>query len=324
MRERIRIKQRGLHVQMPGLVTGTFLEQIARTQGEAPERPFELPTKRVRVDSTELNYFEFGEGDPVVLVHGTIGDFRTWGYQFESLAQSYRVISYSRRYHYPNAWTGDGSDYSTGLHANDLAGFVRALDAGPVHLIGQSYGAAVVAHCARHYPEVVSSLVVIEPAFIPWLQDMAGGMESFAPFAQVMQNAARAMAEGEPKQAVRIFCDGVLGEGTFASLSPEMQSVMLDNAPELKAELEAPALISPFSFDDARMISAPTLSVEGGASLKWLRMIAARFAALVPNAETAMAEDSPHAVHFVAPEKFNSLVLDFLSRHPRRDSVVRS
>jgi pimeloyl-ACP methyl ester carboxylesterase len=97
-----------------------------------------------------------------------------------------------------------------------------------------------------------------------------------------------------------------------------MQAVMLDNAPELKAELEAPGLVSPFTFDDARKIIAPTLSVEGGASLPWLRTIAKRFATLVPNVEKTVADNAPHAVHFVAPEKFNLLVLDFLGRHPRQ------
>ncbi|HUF21926.1 MAG TPA: alpha/beta hydrolase [Burkholderiales bacterium] len=266
----------------------------------------------------ELNYFEFGEGDPVVFVHGTIGDYRTWGYQFESFAERYQVISYSRRYHYPNTWTGNGSDYSTGLHAGDLAELVRALGIGPVHLIGQSYGAAVAAHCARHYPDVVSSLVVVEPSLVPWLEEIEGGMQSFEPFSRVRQDASRAMSTGDAQGAVQIFCDGVLGEGTYASLSPEMQAVMLDNAPELKAELEAPSLISTFTFDDARGIGAPTLSMEGGVSLSWLRKIARKFASLVPDVETVVAENSPHAVHFVAPERFNALVLDFLGRHPRR------
>ena len=130
-----------LYIQMPGLVTGTLLEQIAHTQGDGSDGAFDLPTKRANVGGTELSYFEIGEGEPVVFVHGSIGDYRTWGYQFEAFAQRYRVISYSRRYHYPNTWVGDGMDYSSALHAEDLAGFIRALGFGPAHLIGQSYGA---------------------------------------------------------------------------------------------------------------------------------------------------------------------------------------
>jgi non-heme chloroperoxidase len=141
MRERIREKSRGLYISMPGLVTASFLDQIAMAQ-PLPERQYDLPTKRAQVDGAELHYFEFGEGEPVVFVHGSIGDYRTWGYQFEPFSASYKVISYSRRYHYPNAWTGDGSDYTTGLHTDDLAAFIKSIGLGPAHadFLGQSEG----------------------------------------------------------------------------------------------------------------------------------------------------------------------------------------
>ncbi|MGD2141792.1 MAG: alpha/beta hydrolase [Burkholderiales bacterium] len=308
-----------LYIQMPGLVTGTLLEQIAHTQGDGSDGAFDLPTKRANVGGTELNYFEIGEGEPVVFVHGSIGDYRTWGYQFEAFAQRYRVISYSRRYHYPNTWVGDGMDYSSALHAEDLAGFIRALGFGPVHLIGQSYGAVVAAHCARHHPDLVCNLALIEPSIVPWLEHIEGGPECMEPFVnEVMAPASRAMTAGNADEAVRIFCDGVLGAGTFESLSPEMQAAMLDNAPEFKAELEAPMPISPFSFEDARRISVPTLSVEGGSSIPWLTKVTEKFASLVPNIERVSIEDSPHAVHFVTPQAFNAAVLDFLERHPRQ------
>lgn len=32
----------------------------------------------VNVNGTELEYIERGEGDPVVLSHGTLGDYRSW------------------------------------------------------------------------------------------------------------------------------------------------------------------------------------------------------------------------------------------------------
>jgi len=314
MRERIRIKQRGLHVQMPGLVTGSFLEHIARDQSESTGS-FELPTKVVEVNGTQLHYFEFGEGEPVVFVHGTVGDYRTWGYQFESFSERYRAISYSRRYHYPNTWNGDGRDYCTRVHAADLAGLLTSLRTAPAHLIGQSVGASIAAYCACHYPEVVRSLVVVEPTFPAWLLELEDGQASFEEFTlQVRQPAAAAMMAGDAEESIRIFCDGVLGQGTFASLSPEMRAVMLDNAPELKLEFEATELISPFTFDDARRIVAPTLSIEAGASPRYRTVIARKFAECVPSAERVLAEGSPHAVHFMSPAKFNGLVLQFLER----------
>ena len=317
MRERFREKIRGLYISMPGLVTGSFLEQIANAGQQLPERPYDLPTKTVQANGAEFHYFEFGEGEPVVFVHGSIGDYRTWGYQFEPFSVNYRVISYSRRYHYPNVWTGDGSDYTTGLHATDLAAFIDKLGYGPVHIVGQSSGASIAAHCASQYPNVTRTLIVDEPDFVPWLLELEGGRAALDDLsANIEQPAIKAMAAGDAAEAVRLYVNGVLGDGTFERLSPEMQIVMLDNVPELKAELKcADIFYSPFTFDDARKIRAPTLLLEGSITLPAMRIIGDKFAECVPNITRAIAEGAPHAAHFVTPDLFNEIVLRFLNRN---------
>lgn len=317
MFERYRKRTKGLHISMPGLVTASFLDQIAKAQ-PLPERQYDLPTKRVIAAGAEFHYFEFGEGEPVVFVHGSIGDYRTWGYQFEPFAAHYKVISYSRRYHYPNIWTGDGLDYSTGLHASDCAAFIKALGLGPAHIIGQSSGASIAAQCASAYPEVTRTLVVDEPDWMHWLIELGGQAYVDEWVTTVDQKAVRALAAGDEEETIRIYVDGVLGAGSYAKLSPEMRQVMLDNIPELRAELKCGEIFfSPFSFDDARRIKAPTLLIEGSASLPMFRPIAKKFLECVPNIERGVVEGAPHAAHFVTPDRFNEVVLDFLGRQSR-------
>src|SRR3989442_12106834 len=55
------------------------------------------PTK-IRVRGVELHYIEQGQGEPLILLHGGQGDYRSWEPQMKVLSQQYRVISYSRRY----------------------------------------------------------------------------------------------------------------------------------------------------------------------------------------------------------------------------------
>lgn len=317
---RLREKARGLYISMPGLVTSGFLEQLAGAGQQLPERSYDLPTKTVHVNGTELHYFEFGEGEPVVFVHGSIGDYRTWGYQFEPFSSSYRVVSYSRRYHYPNAWNGDGSDYTTGLHAADLAAFIDALGYGPAHIVGQSSGATIAAHCASLNPEVARTLVVDEPDLVPWLCELEGGNAALDHLlTNIEQPALKAMAAGDAGEAIRLYVNGVLGDGTYERLTPEMRLVMLDNVPELKAELKcADIFYSPFSFADARKIRAPTLLLEGSASLSAFHLIGDKFAQCVPNITRATAEGAPHAAHFVTPDRFNEIVLDFLRKSAKQ------
>src|SRR5581483_9402800 len=104
----------------------------------------------------EFWYVERGQGTPVVFVHGSLGDYRTWGRQMEPFSQRYRVIAYSRRYHYPNRWSGDGRDYSPSLHAGDLTAILAKLTGRePAHLVGASYGAAIALTMALNQPEAV-------------------------------------------------------------------------------------------------------------------------------------------------------------------------
>ena len=55
-------------------------------------------TSSERFTERKLFYLERGHGQPVILIHGTLNDFRVWQFQIESFAQKFHVVSYSRRY----------------------------------------------------------------------------------------------------------------------------------------------------------------------------------------------------------------------------------
>ncbi|HEX9117868.1 MAG TPA: alpha/beta hydrolase, partial [Anaerolineae bacterium] len=115
----------------------------------------------VEVNGAQLAYEAQGEGEPLVFVHGSLEDYRSWHGQMARFAERFHVVSYSRRYHYPNAPAGDRRDYSAALHAEDLAGLIRALDLGPrVHLVTSSYGGYVSLVMAARHPELVRSMVL--------------------------------------------------------------------------------------------------------------------------------------------------------------------
>jgi pimeloyl-ACP methyl ester carboxylesterase len=55
----------------------------------------------IRANGLSFHYVDEGSGPPVLLVHGSIADYREWSRQIAPLSQHYRVIVYSRRYHWP-------------------------------------------------------------------------------------------------------------------------------------------------------------------------------------------------------------------------------
>ena len=98
----------------------------------------------------------------MVFVHGANVDYRYWEPQRAAIAEKYHFIAYSLRYHEPNRWQDDGSNYSVQTHVADLTAFIQSLNSGPVHLVGLSYGGAIAANVAIDHPELVKTLTLAD------------------------------------------------------------------------------------------------------------------------------------------------------------------
>ena len=99
--------------------------------------------KHASVNGVDLVYLEQGQGAPVVFVHGAFSDHRAWEGQREAVAQRHRYIALTQRYFGTAPWPDSGEKYSLATHADDLAVFIRELKAGPVRVVGWSYGGAI-------------------------------------------------------------------------------------------------------------------------------------------------------------------------------------
>lgn len=105
-----------------------------------------------------LFYEEIGAGAPVVLVHGTTGNYAGWAFVAPLLASDFRVITYDRC---GRGQSGDRATYSIGDDAVDLLAIIDSLGE-PVHLVGHSYGARVAMLAAQEHANL-ASLVLYEP-----------------------------------------------------------------------------------------------------------------------------------------------------------------
>ena len=139
-------------------VLGTLAACQSSPTGAAPSA-----VKYLAVNCTRLPYVEQGNGAPVVLVHGAVSDYRTWDRQRNALSRQYKAISYTQRYFGTEAWDRNGPKFGVQTHSDDLAAFVRGLNAGPVHLVAWSYSGHIALNVALTSPELVKSAFVFEP-----------------------------------------------------------------------------------------------------------------------------------------------------------------
>ena len=117
----------------------------------------------LRVNGTDMAYLEVGDGPPLVCVHGTLGDFRTWYAVLGPLSKKHRVIAVSLRHFFPEHWDGVGDDYLMAQHVADVIGFIEKLNTGPVDLMGHSRGGHISFRVAERRPELLRRLVLAEP-----------------------------------------------------------------------------------------------------------------------------------------------------------------
>lgn len=265
------------------------------------------------VNGTRLAFMDQGNGPPVVLVHGAMGDYRSWQAQIPVLTKGHRVIAYSRRYHYPNPSTGKEEDYSYEANVKDLADFLVALNAGPVHLIGHGYGAAIAAMLAERHPELVRSLVLSEPGFDKLLDEKRAYRSHWARDG-IYNIIRKPLSKPNPEPGVQMYHDWLAETDPWSRIDPQEQYERRQNANALRDQTLDPAAPN-FTCDDAKKISVPTLVVAGQNRSPNSAEITGTLAACLPSSERVTISNSGPAAYLDNAEEYNQAVLQFLAKH---------
>ncbi len=119
----------------------------------------------IRVNGYDMAYLTVGNGRPLVCVHGTLGDFRTWYPVSDPWRDNHRVITVSLRHFFPEHWDWYGRRLSYGATHCRCHRFYRThIESKPVDLMGHSRGGHIAFRVAQQRPELLRKLVLAEPA----------------------------------------------------------------------------------------------------------------------------------------------------------------
>lgn len=274
--------------------------------------------KSIFINGDSLHYIDIGKGEPVVFVHGTLGDYRVWGMQLDTFGRHHRVIAYSRRYAFPNRQEfNDSADYSVNIHTDDLVEFLKALNTGPVHLVGHSYGAYIALMTTLRQPDLVKSLMLGEPPVMPLLMNVPGGDSIMNHFlTNSLFPAAEAFKTGNNEKAVSIFVGGVLGDtSAFSSIPPEGREIMLTNTLELRGATMPQNQFPPVTCDELKKIKTPVMLMLGEKSPALFSGIINELEKCLLNNKKFILPNASHGLEFDNPAEFNKSVLEFISNH---------
>ena len=218
------------------LICGLLLLAVGQAwSAGAPSAP---QIKQASVNGVTLVYQEQGDGAPVVFIHGCCTDYRAWDAQRQAIAPHYRFIGLNMRYFGTAPWPDDGSKYSHQTHADDIAAFIRGLNAGPVDLVGWSYSGPIVMLVALQHPELVHSLTIHEPGSLSFVTDPASVKIAGEDRQAVLAPAIAAAKAGDVAGAARLTPIGVNHQPDFwDTTTPDIRSMFARQCPHFHAGL---------------------------------------------------------------------------------------
>jgi len=266
----------------------------------------------LRVNGCDMAYLEVGNGPPLICVHGTLGDFRTWYPVLGPLSKNHRVIPLSLRRFFPEHWDGVGDDYLMAQHVADIIGFIEKLDAGPVDLIGHSRGGHIGFRVAEQRPDLLRRLVLAEPGGdLDATLSPAGAASRPSPVAARIPAAVEKVRNGDIDGALEMIVDMIDGESAWRRLPAAAKQQLRDNAFTLIGQVGENR--KSFARSEAESIKTPTLLIGGGDTPGSLSTTWRVLAQHIPGARTAIIPGARHWIFDQAPQEFSNVVLEFLA-----------
>jgi pimeloyl-ACP methyl ester carboxylesterase len=113
----------------------------------------------VLVNERSFYYEELGQdGEPLVFLSGLGGDHRAFALAQRHFAAGFRTLAFDAR----DVGRSDrvSAPYTTADMADDVAGWLEAVEASPAHIVGQSLGGLVAQELALRHTGRVRSLVL--------------------------------------------------------------------------------------------------------------------------------------------------------------------
>lgn len=265
----------------------------------------DLPTLDLP-NGRKLAYREEGSGPPLVLVHGSPGEGRSWGRVVPHLKDRFRTIC-------PDLPGYGGSDR---LEIDEPAGRMAGMGAAvarlvgslgaPVRLVGHSYGGNIALQAALlALPEAVERIVLLEPVYFRALQ-LTGDAAALEPAAAHFEDYARRATAGEP-EVVRLMIDYWFGAGAFARMPDPVRSYLSASAGRNAIDVRS-SFLGTSTAADLAALHHPVTIVDGETSHEVVRSIARALVTLLPNARMEGLAGANHGMLDTHPEAVARLI----------------
>ncbi len=253
----------------------------------------------------DLHFEVYGQGEPLVILHGLFGSLDNWRSISERLAASFRVFAVDQRNHGRSPHSFD-MDYR--LMAEDVRHFMETQTLQPAFVLGHSMGGKTAMELALLYPAAVRKLVVVDMAprsYPPRHEAILAGMLALdLTRFQTRKEMEAALAPAVPELETRQFLlKNVARESAGGFRWKIGLQEISKNYPRLA---EAVTGSEPFE--------KPALFIRGEKSDYLSESDLDPIRRLLPKARLETIPRAGHLVHVENPDAFLATVLEFLRR----------
>lgn len=258
------------------------------------------------VNGININYVVYGEGQPIVLIHGHPFDHTMWQPQIHALSGLYKVVVPDLRGYGKSSLPASGKtafeDYTT-----DIIQLLDVLGVDRFHVAGLSMGGQLAMECYRQSPLRVKSLI---------LADTFASLDT--------PEAKKARNDGADRME-REGMDGYANESIHKMIKADHVASMPDVAAHVMRMMTCTNPKAAATAMRARSeridylnqvlpnIEVPVLVVVGRQDEFTPVAKAEEMRAKLPNSQLVVIENAGHMPNLEQPEEFNRIALEFLA-----------
>jgi pimeloyl-ACP methyl ester carboxylesterase len=250
-----------------------------------PPTPAPIPSERsgqADANGISIHYAVYGEGSPVILLHGGLANADYWGHQVRALAPHHTVIVMDSRGHGHSI--RDSLPYSYDLMAEDVVSLMDVLGVPKTDVVGWSDGATLSLNLAIRHPDRVGKIFAFAATTMP----------SGTKLGAIMNPTILAFF----KRAAHEYNAYSATPKEFGSFFMQIIKMLASQPNWTDADLET--------------IVAPVLVVHGDHDETIKREHAEYIASTIPGAGLLILPNVSHFAFLQDPELFNDAVLHFL------------
>lgn len=263
-------------------------------------------------------YRTWGQGPALVLLHAGGSSGAQWTKTGDALADTHRLIAPDLlSYGASDPWPVPGG-LTHELQAHLVADIIEAESTIPLDVVGHSYGGATALRLALQRPDLVRSLMLIEP-MVSWLLKAAND-PLYEEGVSIANTFIASVQAGKPETGWEFFIDTRNGTGTWARMSEETRGRFLAQSERVREGFIS-NLNHRMSLAECGGIRVPVTVARGATTTPTDRRICELVHGAIAQSHYEVIPEAGHMSPFTHPFEVARLVQEHLARAAEHSNV---